>query len=91
MNEEVVKMPRALKHILFFTTGISGVMYMYKGHEQVGFGFSVMLLACGVLSALASYGLISLVADIKEAGSIKDFFNIFANKIDDVFNNRRSN
>lgn len=89
MREDVVKMPKALKHILFFTTGISGVMYMYKGHEQVGFGFSVMLLACGVLSALASYGLISLVADIKEARSTKDFFNIFANKIDDVFNDRR--
>ena len=91
MNEEVVKMPRALRNILFFTTGISGVMYMYRGHEEVGFGFSVMLLACGVLSALASYGLISLVADIKEARSTKEFFNIFAKKIDDVFNNRRIN
>tara|TARA_R110000796_G_scaffold24935_1_gene70799 strand:- start:1176 stop:1448 length:273 start_codon:yes stop_codon:yes gene_type:complete len=87
MIDETIKMPKALKHFLFFTTGISGILYMYKGNQDVGFGFSAMLFACGVLSALASYGLISLLTDIKEAGTLQGAWEIVKNRALMLFKN----
>jgi hypothetical protein len=59
MIHDRVSMPRVLKHILLFTLGISGLAYIYNGSKEVGFGLSFTILASGILSTLASYGLIS--------------------------------
>ena len=78
-------MPSVLRHFLFFTTGISGVMYMFQGHQEVGFGFSATLVAYGLLSALASYGFISLATDIKKARSIDGVWRIIKNRALELF------
>ena len=79
-----VEMPRAFKHLLFFTLGISGLVYIYNGSEEVGVGLSFTILASGILSTLASYGLISLIADIKKGKTFKGFIKEFVKKIESI-------
>tara|TARA_R110000772_G_scaffold241859_1_gene354218 strand:+ start:201 stop:473 length:273 start_codon:yes stop_codon:yes gene_type:complete len=86
MTNEIIKMPRALKHFLFLTTGISGIAYMHNGNLEVGFGFSVTLFISGVLSSLATYGLISLIADFKEGKSWKGMLKVLIKKIKYITN-----
>tara|TARA_R110000803_G_scaffold205628_1_gene272432 strand:- start:3834 stop:4115 length:282 start_codon:yes stop_codon:yes gene_type:complete len=85
-----IKMPSILRHFLFFTTGISGLAYLFKGQEEVGFGFSIMLVVSGVLSALASYGFISLLADIKKAKTWCNFCKTVTNRIKYLINDRNN-
>ena len=84
MIHDRVSMPRVLKHILLFTLGISGLAYIYNGSKEVGFGLSFTILASGILSTLASYGLISLIADIKKGKTFKGFIQQFIKKIESI-------
>ena len=83
--DERVKLPKALRHILFMLFGISGIALMTGGGYQENYIDSLLLFVSGVYAGLASYGAFSLISDIKAAKSIRGFFKNLINKFQITF------
>ncbi len=90
--DERVKMPKFLRNLIFATFGISGITLMFRGSYEADYTDSILLLAGGIFSSFAIYGVTSLVDDVKKSkswielwGRIKSKFKIRSN------DNRSSN
>ncbi len=84
--DERHKMPKALKNLVFSTFGISGITLMFRGAHEANYTDSILLLAGGIFSSFAIYGVTSLVEDIRESNTwselwskIKKKFKIHSN------------
>tara|TARA_R110000803_G_scaffold14437_1_gene40096 strand:+ start:390 stop:644 length:255 start_codon:yes stop_codon:yes gene_type:complete len=80
MIDERVELPKALKHLVFATFGVSGLVMMIKGGSVNDYTDSLLLLAGGIFSAFATYGLASLVSDIKKAKSLAGLWKMISDK-----------
>jgi len=78
--DERVKMPKALKNLVFSTFGLSGITLMFRGSHEANYTDSILLLAGGVFSSFAIYGLTSLIEDIQESKTWGDLWRKIKNK-----------
>ena len=65
--DERVKMPKFLRNLIFATFGISGITLMFRGSYEADYTDSILLLAGGVFSAFAIYGVTSLWQDVRDS------------------------
>lgn len=92
--DERVRMPKLLRHILFFVFGISGVMALNRPlNAEYDYLDSMVLLVSAIYGGLASYGAFNLLHDIKKHKTFKGFIKNITNKFEITFydNNRNSN
>ena len=78
--DERVKMPKALKNLVFTTFGISGITLMFRGSYEANYTDSILLLAGGIFSSFAIYGLTSLIEDIQQSKTWCDLWSRIKNK-----------
>ena len=78
--DERIKMPKALKNLVFATFGISGIALMFRGSYEANYTDSILLLAGGIFSSFAIYGLTSLIEDIRESKTWGDLYKKIRNK-----------
>ena len=78
--DERVKMPKALRHLVFATFGISGIALMFRGSYEADYTDSILLLAGGIFSSFAIYGLTSLIEDIQQSKTWDDLWSRIKNK-----------
>jgi len=83
--DERVRLPKFVRHILFMTFGISGILLITKGHYQASYIDSLLLFVSSVYAGLASYGAFCLLHDIKKSTSIGGFFRNIIDKFEITF------
>lgn len=85
--DETPEMPKFLKHLIFATFGISGLTLMLRGSHEADYTDSLLLLAGGIFSTFAIYGLASIQKDIRDSKTWKELIK----KIKSQFNDDRRN
>lgn len=78
--DEEIKMPKALRNLIFTTFGISGLTLMLRGSHEADYTDSLLLLAGGVFSSFAIYGIASLIDDIKKSKTYSELLQRIKNK-----------
>ena len=89
--DERVRLPKFVRHILFMTFGISGIVLMTRGHYEASYIDSLLLFVSSVYAGLASYGAFCLLHDIKKSTSIGGFFRNIIDKFEITFYDNNNN
>ena len=72
--DERVKLPKTILHLIFVTFGVSGLVLMIKGEAVNDYTDSILLLAGGIFSACATYGIACLIFDFRTSKSWADLW-----------------
>ena len=82
--DERIKMPKALRNLVFSTFGISGMALIFRGSHEADYTDSFLFLAGGVFSSFAIYGIASLIEDCKKSKTYSELWQRIKNKFVDV-------
>lgn len=69
-QDDRVALPPAVKSIIITVLGTSGVYYFINGTTPIFFSDSIWLLINGVNGGLSTYGIVSLIGNIRQGQSI---------------------
>ena len=89
-RDDRVELPLILKHLLICTIGISGIWYILDGSEKT-YADSIIVFLLSVFSALATFGLFSVIAILKKGKGVKGVLKEFYDNIDIVFKDDKRN
>tara|TARA_R110000803_G_scaffold156158_1_gene220701 strand:+ start:532 stop:804 length:273 start_codon:yes stop_codon:yes gene_type:complete len=85
MQYKIVKLPTLFKNILILTIGISGGALIYNNGDFISYTYGFVLFVSGLFSALALYGFVSIIADIRNSRDCKDFCNRIIKNLEIAF------
>lgn len=85
-----VEMPKIFKHILTSTFGIVGLWYIMDGSRH-SYGDSLVVFCLCLFSGLATFGLVSILAILKQGRGFSGVIKEFYNNLEIVFEDDRKN
>ena len=72
--DERVRLPLIFHSIFWATFGICGTMFITSHDNIVHFSDSIRMLAQGITSGLAGWGMVNVIVDIRRGKTVKGFF-----------------
>lgn len=85
MTDERIQLPRAVRFILMTYMGYVGLyMVSFELKEEGALTTAFIILSASVFTSCMAYGVVSLIADIRNSRTWRGFVEILQKKIDDA-------
>ena len=89
-EDDRVELPLIFKHLLISVIGISGLFLIFKEANH-GYTDTFVVFVMSVFSSLATFGLVSIIAILKQGKGIKGVIKEFYDNFDIIFKDDRKN
>tara|TARA_R100001198_G_C5179949_1_gene177062 strand:- start:104 stop:397 length:294 start_codon:yes stop_codon:yes gene_type:complete len=89
-SDNRVELPLIFKHLIISVIGISGLFLIFKGEEH-GYTDTFLVFGLSIFSSLATFGLASIIAILKQGKGIKGIVKEFYDNLDIIFKDDRKN